>query len=272
MELRKLSYKEYENRGEGWQYYTSPEEGENHLPIDSFKPDSNGNYFEFPCTLWGDYCGDIVGRANYKYMEDNYSTNPLVFFLTGGYSSHIIVCHVSLLDNEEIKDILDGLDDYPLINDEHMSNIEMEEEDSAWESWIKGDLIRALDDRNIQYNEESLYDDYRFILDDNNIDGHMESAVSWYVDINRIADNWNFKECPSCNKRLHHWESCDDCPLLPCLRWVFIRKVDNYYLWKVEQKDNPQIIYNLTIDKNPPADESGYYDLDSLLKLKGLKL
>jgi hypothetical protein len=44
-----------------------------------------------------------------------------------------------------ILDIIEGLEDYPLINDEALSTLESDLADEAWDCWVAGDFRRALE-------------------------------------------------------------------------------------------------------------------------------
>ena len=92
-------------------------------------------------------------------------------------------------DVEELSELVDGLEDYPLIDDDMHSSVMMEREDEAWESWVRSDLERLtgldLDD----YNAEDVHNAYLEAMDATNtypVDEH--SGV--YIDVERIADEF----------------------------------------------------------------------------------
>ena len=102
---------------------------------------------------------------------------------------------VWIKNDEYAEDILRGLDDYPCISDETMSEIETEMEDEAWSGWIESDIGRALskleDDEKTRDAWDALTDDgrhelYRTAMDKTNTCGHCESGGTWYVDIDRL--------------------------------------------------------------------------------------
>ena len=67
---------------------------------------------------------------------------PLVF-LSGAYGSRTAWVRA---DHEELAEVVHALSDYPLIDDAECSKVEMEWEDEAWDSWIRADLLRSIDD------------------------------------------------------------------------------------------------------------------------------
>ena len=57
------------------------------------------------------------------------------------------------------------------------------------------------------------------------------------------------------------------------MKWEYLCTVGGYRVWSRKVRDFGQRVeYNVTKDENPPNVESGgYYNLDSLLRLKGVK-
>lgn len=96
-------------------------------------------------------------------------------------------------DVPEFKEVLDALSDYPLIDEEIHSQVEVEWEESAWERWVRADLLATLDD-DAQEAAEGLDDGilfqaYRDALEACNEYPTHEHAGT-YVDVARIADTF----------------------------------------------------------------------------------
>lgn len=51
--------------------------------------------------------------------------------------------------------------------------------------------------------------------------------------------------------------------------WEKIESRAGYTFWKYEDHDG-KMVYNCTMDKNPPNGEAGYYSYAYLLKVKGV--
>lgn len=87
------------------------------------------NYLQY-----GDYDNScMVERSNQKIFLEEYQEESGIFTITGGYGSTGVAISCKWLldpDNEEkaqsIIDLLNGLTDYPCIDDEDMSNMEYE--------------------------------------------------------------------------------------------------------------------------------------------------
>ena len=107
---------------------------------------------------------------------------PVVVHLTGGWGSNTIW----LLECPATADILAALADYPLLDDDHHSQVEMEEEDEAWESWVRADLESLLDDEH-EYTEEQMLTAYRAAMEETNTYPVHETGGCW-VDVSAIKD------------------------------------------------------------------------------------
>ena len=122
----------------------------------------------------------------------NCTDPPKVVHLTGGYGSNTLW----LLECEETKDIISCLADYPLLDDELHSQIELEWEDEAWECWVRSDLYdhldedlqEAIDDN--KTTDAKLFEAYRLAMESTNTYAMTEHA-STYIDIDRIKDEYN---------------------------------------------------------------------------------
>jgi hypothetical protein len=108
----------------------------------------------------GDYGGaGAVGKANIDWATDNLF--PEDYFLwEGGYSSQVLY----LKPSDETQDIVDRLEDYPVISDDHLNQVNREWEDADWESWIKDELIHKMKPEFVEKVEEVFGDKYDQML------------------------------------------------------------------------------------------------------------
>ena len=108
-------------------------------------------YFFLPYASGSDYSGSTVEKANYKEFLESYGEEGFVWEAHGGFDTYAVVLGLTgLLECADdtfnaVLDIIEGLEDYPLINDEALSNVEMEGADEAWDCWVAGDFRRALE-------------------------------------------------------------------------------------------------------------------------------
>ncbi len=112
----------------------------------------NDLYLVSSYLQYGDYDNScMVERSNYKLFMESYKDETGVFRISGGYGSTGIAISVKwLLDpvNEEkadeIIELLNGLNDYPCLNDEDMSNMEYDAFYEALKDYGIKDTVRAL--------------------------------------------------------------------------------------------------------------------------------
>lgn len=101
---------------------------------------------------FGDYNDScMVERSNKKVFMEQYENSPIVYEVTGGYGSESVALSIREMlnpDNEEttqsIIDTLNGLNDYPCLDDEDMSNMEYEAFYESLKDYGIDDTQRAL--------------------------------------------------------------------------------------------------------------------------------
>lgn len=99
-------------------------------------------FFLMPYCTGSDYSGALVELSNYQVMLDNYKDHPGVYRVYGGYSTFgiLISVHEMLSDEsffDEVLDIITGLNNYPVIDDDDLSNLESEKENEAiTDNWL----------------------------------------------------------------------------------------------------------------------------------------
>ena len=144
---------------------------------------------------YGDYDNScMVERSNYKIFMEDYKEEPGVFTMAGGYGSTGIAISVKwLLDpvNEEkadgIMELLNGLNDYPCIDDEDMSNMEYEAFYEALKDYGISDTCTALSKKYgitvHDYDSKKIEDLILDIDRSGNPVFMIESGGSCYIDI-----------------------------------------------------------------------------------------
>ncbi len=108
-------------------------------------------YFEVPYSSGSDYSGSTVHRANYLWFKESYGSKKWVHTVYGGYSTYgvsvgltgLLLCNDSTFD--AVCEALEGLDGYPVFDDESVSSLESANSDVAWDSWAAGDFRRAVE-------------------------------------------------------------------------------------------------------------------------------
>ena len=167
---------------------------------------NNDLYLICKYMQYGDYDDScMVERSNYKLFLEEYEKEPGVFTISGGYGSSGIAISIQYLlnpDNEEkaleIIELLNGLNDYPCINDEDMSNMEYEAFNEAFEDYGYKDAMTALSKKfNLEiydYKEE----EFKALLLEKasrcNPSWVIESGGSCYIDIDQMIKDVTLEE------------------------------------------------------------------------------
>lgn len=108
-------------------------------------------YFYVPCASGSDYAGSTVEKANAGCIEESYGEHDWVHPVYGGFNTYAVAIGVTGLLGcdedtfDELCETLEGLADYPVIDEDALSALEMESADEAWDSWCRDDFTRALD-------------------------------------------------------------------------------------------------------------------------------
>lgn len=143
----------------------------------------------------GDYGGaGIIGAANIRSLEGQDGA----FKEQVGYGSETLW----ILDTPDNRELLEKLEsDYHLIDDEAVSNVEMEWEDEAWENWLRSDLIRSIANEDVRdfaqdlpstVPEDTLWQLYRASMEETNTYPVPENN-GVHVDVKRIAPTFEEK-------------------------------------------------------------------------------
>ena len=125
--------------------------GEPHIPrhretlsCGNFKP---GTQYLLPNLLSGsDYSGGTVERSNYEVFLKKYGRRKGVHRLSGGMGTFGIAVKLPL--PEDIEEDLYGLQDYPILNEEHHSHLEWKLIEQEWEglkSHVENDILQELE-------------------------------------------------------------------------------------------------------------------------------
>jgi len=125
------------------------------------------DWFEVSWATGSDYSGGSVTKANYNALQEMLAAEfpegekPAVWLrASGGHRTYSLLVKWPAL-SDDIVDVLNGLDDYPVISDEAVNEEENERENEAWESWARHDFEKAfLSAWNAHWNEDEELDDW----------------------------------------------------------------------------------------------------------------
>jgi hypothetical protein len=96
-------------------------------------------------TYYGDYADTgLVGKSNYETFLEMFGKFPFVRTEFGYFGYNSIVLEPLALRHPEIIQTLKNLSDYPLLDEEHNSSLELDEFHESWESWASSDFKRGI--------------------------------------------------------------------------------------------------------------------------------
>jgi len=110
-------------------------------------------YFYVPHSIGSDYAGCTMTAANCKVFLETYGENDFVFLGRGDYSTYAAVVGLTgLLRCDEdtfsaICEAIEGLEDYPVLDDEALCEFEREKANEAWEVWCAREFREALEEK-----------------------------------------------------------------------------------------------------------------------------
>lgn len=93
--------------------------------------------------MGGDYCGSTHNVANARYLLRQFSS-PELRECNGGYGSQCVVIDPRYL-SEELLELLQSLENYPVLCEEELSSYEMELQDETWKHTIRREWENALE-------------------------------------------------------------------------------------------------------------------------------
>jgi len=107
----------------------------------------------------GDYSGCAVEVANRKVLLENTELCERLGLelLSENYSSKSILFPIAALQDQEIQEIFKGLNDYPCLNYEAVSEVEIEMEQECWDLFGRDDFKKHLESQ-IGLDTETITD------------------------------------------------------------------------------------------------------------------
>lgn len=164
----------------------------------SWNRTASGRYFVPEYLSFSDYSGCMVERANVNVFSETFEAGEAAWWFRayGGHGTEAIVVDSHSIPEDvltEVTEFLGGLADYPSADDELVSEMEMEGEGEAWESWARAAYIRALDleedtrDMLSDLDSAALREVFETVRERLNTYWECETGGGMWVDVQRIA-------------------------------------------------------------------------------------
>lgn len=101
-----------------------------------------------------DYMGCSYTRANFEWFQEEYRNHADVLFLWGHFFGYGVAYRVETED-DRLREIVDGLADYPLVCEHKVSEVEVRWIQDAMESWALSDFRKEIE----RHHGEDILDD-----------------------------------------------------------------------------------------------------------------
>lgn len=159
-------------------------------------------WYQVEYATGSDYSGGSVNESNYQVLgemlEEHHpeDSEPVVWARTsGGHGTYGIVVRYGDLE-EDVREAIDALEDYPLMDEEHHSNLELEQQGEAWENWGERDFIGecakqlGIDRGDLEEAVEGLnwLDVFELAREKANVYWEDQNGEGQWIDMERVAD------------------------------------------------------------------------------------
>jgi hypothetical protein len=156
--------------------------------------------------LSGDYCGAPHTASNARVLLEKFS-GPELRCCSGDYGAQSVAIDPRYL-SEELLESLQSLENYPVLDEDDWSALELELRNEAWEDWAQRDFTRALEKRlsSVLDNEdlaeetmESLSPDalhslFYALANKGSIDWESQGSPGQWIDCERVAEELSEEE------------------------------------------------------------------------------
>lgn len=150
-------------------------------------------HFNHDLLVYGDYCNTgAVGKANVQTILDDSDLceRTGVIELHEAYNTTSLMFPIAALQDKELQEVLKALDDYPCLDDELMSELEIEMQGDAWVNYGQREFERYL--TRLGYDTDELSSDtldelFDYFKSISNYDiGHVDGD-SWCFDFEAMG-------------------------------------------------------------------------------------
>jgi hypothetical protein len=183
-------------------FYSHYEDDES-VPWNAWYERSDGEWWVPRWFSGSEYMGGLVTRSNFRFFEEELADEgPTGWYkyLHGGYGTYGIAVRVDQAP-EEFWEVCAALEDYPLASEDLHSQMEIEAQDDAWESYAKREFMQLVE-RELGYELDRCSDDAVWQA----FHDAAESAnVYWedsdegvYIDLERIVSRMDADDLPDC--------------------------------------------------------------------------
>jgi len=133
--------------------------------------------------------GRIVQESNQKVFLEEFAEFPGVHETYGGHNSFGIAVQIKHL-TDEMFEMFKALEDYSVLDESLMSEMELEQQGEAWKSWVESDFKKELDRHlgiEIEEAGNNFYALFHYCAEYAN-EYWFEDGCSQYIQVDKIAE------------------------------------------------------------------------------------
>ena len=158
------------------------------------------------CSAYEDYVGGSVEKSNHQYLLENFCDKNAIgcYDMFGAYCYHAFGFNPARISAEtwiELQKILERLSNYPSIDDDLLSRIKIELQDTAYDDFIFDDLITAIGKKCPLFSDFLPYidkEEFNSVLvttmDRENVYYVIEAGCLVYLDVDRIVNAMSLQD------------------------------------------------------------------------------
>lgn len=177
--------------------------GDQSIPYDMIedgrpRPDDEHVWYVSNYASGSDYSGTLVGKSNYEVLKEeaerlSEEMGDDTWYQTfyGGHGTYAIAFHVDRTPEEIIR-MLNGLEDYPLIDESKHSEMEMEAQDEAWKLSTADDYRRALEQKfggdADTVDDDVLFEHFQEAREAANEEWVNEQGDQAYINVEKVVE------------------------------------------------------------------------------------
>jgi hypothetical protein len=162
-------------------------------PLTEFQTPEPTDFYMPELMTGSDYChSGSVEVSNHRVFLERYGKLPNVYDVYGGYGTFAVVIRLDSI-TEEMQEDFKALADYPVLDEDDHSKVEMEAEDEAWEGCYCSDFVRDLskrfpahEDKIDAMSHDRLWELFHGLCERTNTYWENECGNTAYIDLDRV--------------------------------------------------------------------------------------
>lgn len=160
---------------------------------------SQANIFICKYMTYSDYDNSCaVERSNHRVFKEDHPEAVIPIY--GGYNTNGLAVRLDKLSPEMVEELAE-LHNYPVLDENDMSEMEMELQNEAWNSWAEGDFVKLLkkkfdpeSEEDYEWPSENVYDLFSSASEEANEYWEIESGGGAYINLERIVAQITLKQ------------------------------------------------------------------------------